>query len=261
MGPAGLASVDDVVSLEIQRGPVGLLELFSDVVRVGGKGSSAEYGLKFLLPDGRRDELGRWIDTLARERAGGASVTPQQRRVKGTLFVDYVRMARRLKSVDWRKYLTPDDLRYLTEQIRLDGWYPMGAFERLGNGILHEFASGELEQVRVFGRVQAERLGAELPELVTPGNPRQALVGFSAVENRFFDYPALDVAQVAEGSATISVRYGMGAAAEEAASFQAMGFFERLVELCGGQEVNAWLSSHSWKGAPVTAIQLRWKLP
>ena len=30
--------------------------------------------------------------------------------VKGTLFLDYVRMIKKLKDIDWSKHLTPEDM-------------------------------------------------------------------------------------------------------------------------------------------------------
>ena len=59
-----------------------------------------------------------------------------ERRVKGTLFVDYVRMLRSRREMDWSKHLTAVDLGYLVQRIDPDGWYPMETFERMGLAIL-----------------------------------------------------------------------------------------------------------------------------
>ncbi len=66
--------------------------------------------------------------------------TIHDRRVRGVLFVDYVRMIRSNKQVDWGRYLSADDLRWLNARIDPDGWYPMESFERFGIAILHEVA-------------------------------------------------------------------------------------------------------------------------
>ena len=42
------------------------------------------------------------------------------RQVKGTLFVDYVRMLRSRKDVDWTRYLKADDLPFLAARIAVD---------------------------------------------------------------------------------------------------------------------------------------------
>jgi hypothetical protein len=75
-----------------------------------------------------------------------------QRHVRGILFVDYVRMVRGRKDVEWKKYLEPEDFVVLSQVIDPDGWYSMETFERLGVGILREIAHGQLEGVRMWGR-------------------------------------------------------------------------------------------------------------
>jgi hypothetical protein len=53
----------------------------------------------------------------------------------------------------------------------------------------------------------------------------------------------------------------MSSLAEEAASFQTMGFFEGLVELAGGREVQASFPERSWAGDARTVLRLAWKPP
>jgi hypothetical protein len=180
------------------------------------------------------------------------------RRVKGTLFVDYVRMLRANKGADWSRYLLPADLAYLSQRIDPAGWYPMESFERMGVAILAEVAQGDLSAVRAWGRAQTEWITQTQPDLLAPGDPTESLMRFQVMRNGFFDYTAVEFDYVYDGEAVLLVAYGMGAVAEEAASLQALGFFERLLELAGGQKVEAWFSAESWKGAPVTTLQLRW---
>jgi hypothetical protein len=53
----------------------------------------------------------------------------------------------------------------------------------------------------------------------------------------------------------------MGAIAEEVASHQTMGFFEKLLELAGATDVYARFVQRSWKGDPRTLIALAWVSP
>ena len=50
----------------------------------------------------------------------------------------------------------------------------------------------------------------------------------------------------------------MGARAEEAASYQTMGFFERLIEIAGATEIAVRFTSSSWARAPRTVLTLDW---
>jgi hypothetical protein len=93
------------------------------------------------------------------------------RNVKGVLFSDYVRMIRHHKGGDWARHLSSEDLGYLSEKIRPDGWYPMATFERLGNAIFHEIARADLQAVRMWGRFSADQLHLLMPDLVAKRGP------------------------------------------------------------------------------------------
>jgi len=180
------------------------------------------------------------------------------RNVKGVLFLDYVRMLRSHKGVDWAKHLLPEDLGYLTSKIDLEGWYPMTTFERMGNAILTEVAGGQVEGARMWGRLQVDSVRAQTPSLVSEGDAVETLMRFRVLRSTFFDFDALHVSDLCEGHAMIRVSYHMGAMAEEAATFQTMGFFERLVEVAGGSAVRACLMKRSWAGDKETIFELDW---
>src|SRR3954470_5708825 len=105
-------------------------------------------------------------------------------------------MLRAHKGVEWAEYLTPDDLRYLTERIEPREWYPMESFERMGVAILREVARDDLKLVKHFGRVEMEALCKEYDNLVAPGDPNESLLRFRVLRQSFFDFPALEIQDV-----------------------------------------------------------------
>jgi hypothetical protein len=177
------------------------------------------------------------------------------------LFVDYVKMVRGKKSIDWSPYLDASDREVIAQPIDLEGWYPMETFERLGVGIVREVAHQQLVAVRMWGRFQLDFVRTKFPTLVNAGDPRDTLMRFHALRRGFFDYDALDVVEVLDDSATVAVQYRMGEEAEEAACHQTLGFCERLVEVAGAKDVKAVFRAQSWRGAPQTLIDLRWTNP
>jgi hypothetical protein len=181
--------------------------------------------------------------------------------VKGALFADYVRMLRIQKGVDWSQYLPAEDLPYLKTQILLDEWYPMATFERLGNEILRTLARGDLDAVRDWGRLSADQLRALHPTLVAPGDPVETLNRFRVLRSTFFDFDSLDIVMLHDDEAQVVIAYGMGMPAEEAASFQTMGFFERQLELAGAVDVRGRFLERSWAGDARTLLDLRWRMP
>jgi hypothetical protein len=182
------------------------------------------------------------------------------RRVKGTLFVDYVRMLRARKGKDWSRYLRPDDLPYLSQRIQPDDWYPMETFERMGLAILDAIKPG-LELVRAWGYAQMDWLYETQPDLVAAGDVRETLTRFQKHRAAFFDFDAQDIIEISHSSATVCVSYGMDPRAEEAATHQTMGFLQRLIELSGAKNVTAQLSETSWSGSSHTLVRLQWSNP
>jgi hypothetical protein len=176
--------------------------------------------------------------------------------VKGALFADYVRMIRRRKDVDWERHLLPEDLSFIERQIEPGGWYPMEVFERLGNGILAEIAGGDVELVRLWGRFSVEPLAELHPMLVAPNDPMESLMRFHVLRSSFFDFPAVQIESISSDHAEIAIDYRMGPKAEEAASYQALGFFEGLLDLAGASGVEARFTARSWAGEGRTRLSM-----
>ena len=181
------------------------------------------------------------------------------RHVKGTLFVDYVRMLRSRKQTEWGRHLAAADLRYLSDRIETNAWYPMETFERFGLAILEEVARGDLFVVRTWGRLQAEYLADKLSGLLVAGDPRESLMRFQVVRQSFFDFDAVTIPELSDASARVFVNYGMGSRAEQAAAHQTLGFFARLVELAGAGSVRSGFEQRAWEGDPKTVVSLEWE--
>jgi hypothetical protein len=183
------------------------------------------------------------------------------RRVKGVLFADYVRMIRALKTFDWRSRLGDGDYAYTEQTIDPDGWYPMEVFERLGDAILEVIAQGQLSLVRIWGRVRADTLRSKQPTLVAAGDPVETLQRFRVLRSSYFDFEAVTVTMLYPGKALVEIAYHMGMPAEEAASFETMGFFERLLEASGARDVRVRFMERAWAGAARTLLEVSWKGP
>ena len=183
------------------------------------------------------------------------------RNVKGSLFVDYVRMLRAHKDVDWARHLQPQDLEYLRSQIDPGAWYPMETFERFGLAILEQMAGGDLFVVRAWGRLQAETLAKSHVDLLVRNDPRESLMRFQVMRKSFFDFDAVTIPELSDTSARAHVDYGMRPRAEQAAANQTLGFFGRLVELAGAGSVKAYFEQRAWEGDAKTVLALEWELP
>ncbi len=179
-------------------------------------------------------------------------------RVKGVLFVDYVRMLRAQRDRSWGR-LHPEDAPYVEQTVDPAAWYPMATFERLGIAILQTVAQGDLGLVRQWGRVSAAHVAGTVEHVVVPEDPRESLMRFFVLRSSLFDFEALSMLQLTDRAATLQVRYGMSPVAEQAAAVQTLGFLEGLVELADGVAVQASFSERSWEGDPRTVLSLSWE--
>ena len=182
------------------------------------------------------------------------------RNVKGTLFVDYVRTLRARRQIGWGRHLEPRDLVYLSERIEPDRWYPMETFERFGLAILEVIARSDLDLVRQFGRWSIDGLCAVHPTLLAPGDPSETLMRFRVLRQSFFDFEALVIDEVYDGEASATVSYGMSPRAEEAATWQTVGFFERLLEMSGATAVDVRIAVAAWQDDLPTTITMAWEM-
>jgi len=180
------------------------------------------------------------------------------RHVKGVLFLDYVRMLKAHKGVEWSTVLPAMDLPYLDTKIDVGGWYPMETFERMGNAILRYVAGDQLLPVQQWGRFSAAQMRAANPMLLSPADPVETLHRFKVMRATFFDFDALEILMLHAGEAQIAIRYYMGMPAEEAAAVQTMGFFQGLLELAGAKDIDAKFREKSWASDARTVLGLRW---
>jgi hypothetical protein len=192
---------------------------------------------------------------------GEGEMVSARYRVKGILFVDYVRMLRAHKGVDWSARLPAEDLPFLSRRIHPGSWYPMDTFERMGNQILELIARGDLIAVREWGRLSVDQLRADQPKLVARGDAMESVSRFQVMRSVYFDFDAIELLMLHDGAALVGITYHMGMPAEEAACWQTLGFFERLVELAGAVGVEATFVARSWAGDPRTVLALDWKMP
>lgn len=157
--------------------------------------------------------------------------------------------------------LKVEDLGLVQQRIDMAAWYPMASFERLGLAILANFEGAGLDAVRLWGNFSAHQFAREHSTLVAAGDPVETLMRLKVQRATLFDFPAFDIPTLIDGHATVTASYGMGAAAEEAACYQTLGFCEGVLAIAGARKVEGALGECSWLGAASTALVLDWQSP
>jgi len=180
------------------------------------------------------------------------------RKVKGRLFVDYISMLRSRKGVDWSKYLKAEDMILLKEQIDESRWCPMETVERMGLAILKEIAGGDMESLRAWGRQSIDRLCATFKSLICADDPMESIMRFQVLHRSFFNFGSIHIESISVDYVLLDVAYDICKAAEEAAVYQTLGYFERLLELSGAKNIQHKFLSKLWEGDHTTLLELTW---
>lgn len=157
--------------------------------------------------------------------------------------------------------LRVEDLALVQQHISPEVWYPMASFERLGLAILANFEGAGLDAVRLWGSYSAHQFVRDHAALLAESDPVETLMRLRVQRATLFDFPAFDISTLTDEHAVVTMGYGMGATAEEAACHQTLGFCESIVALAGGQNVRGALGELSWLGAPLTTLVLDWDPP
>lgn len=181
------------------------------------------------------------------------------RKVKGALFLDYVRMVKSCRHVDWSTHLTQEDLTIISERIEPDGWYPLETFERMGLGVLQEIAGGDMHAVYTWGKDYMVDLFRVHEGLVAEGDPMQSLMRFKVLQRSFFNFDGIEVVSLTGDHAVLKIYYHMSPLAEEASSHQTLGFFERLLDRAGAREIQHAFLEKGWDTGGHTILEFCWK--
>ena len=82
----------------------------------------------------------------------------EEKKVKGTMLIDFVRMVRSNKNLDWNKYMQPEDWDFINSKILPSNWYPFDFYARLGWASFNLVGNGDLELARLNGQIMAQHL-------------------------------------------------------------------------------------------------------
>ncbi len=180
--------------------------------------------------------------------------------VKGVLFLDYVRMIKSRRDVDWDKYLVPADREYLQGMVLPSQWYPLESYQRMGVAVLRELAGGKMEVVRLWGRLSVDEMVKTYKTLVHPGEPLETMKTFQALRRRLLDFEGLAVRPLGPNRVRVTVDVPFDdKLADEAAAYQMLGSFERVLELSGARNVRCEFVSKVWEGAASSVLELSWE--
>jgi hypothetical protein len=183
-----------------------------------------------------------------------------ERHVKGTMLADFVRMIRANRDRDWDAYLEEGDWEIINSKIYPTKWYPLGYYQRLGYATYKVLAGGDLETVRMSGRMRGKTFFSEVySSAIAIQDPARALGHFAKIYSSLFDFSVITIEQVDPKHVIIRHDYDREDVANTPYCYQLMGYIDALIELTGGVNPRIELTAKQWEGAPTTIFDITWE--
>jgi hypothetical protein len=183
-----------------------------------------------------------------------------ERKVKGTMLVDQVKMIRANKGLDWSKHLNPADWETINKRILPSEWYPLELYRRCGLATFNVLAQGNLDLVRLRGRFRGKELFENVyKSAIIDKDPAASLTRFVTMYAQLFNFSSLRFENVGKGHAKLFHDYDRRDATSTPYCYQLMGHLDVLIEMAGGKNAKIEFPAKQWEGAPLTIFDITWE--
>jgi uncharacterized protein (TIGR02265 family) len=183
----------------------------------------------------------------------------EDRKVKGTLVLYFVKTVRKIKEVDWNKYLKPEDWEIINGFILPAKWYPFDFYKRCSMAAFHLLSKGDLEGARTNGQMLAKYLfSTTYRSFSTLNDPMRALNQFVQMYGSLFNFSSLRIEKVDPKKAIIFHLYDTDDKDNIPYSKQLQGMYEVMTQMTGGKNIRVEITAKQWEGAPETKWEISW---
>lgn len=183
-----------------------------------------------------------------------------ERKCKGSMLVDLVKIVSAAKGLPWDKYLKPEDFE-VVKTIMPSAWYPIECFQRLGLAVFDLVAGGSRERVELFGRAAMKELweGPYRPFL-DKHDPFEATQKFLDLRKAVFNFSKMELEKTGPSSLRVKISE-LGDFPQGLDLFLILTgvHFRELVALNGGANPNLATSQTGPESNPVLLFDLVWE--
>jgi len=131
---------------------------------------------------------------------------PDERKVKGSVVSDMVRIIRALKDLPWDKYLLPEDFEIIDSMIIPTAWYPIEFYQRTGLAVYRLAAAGNDKLVKDFGeKAMIELFEGPYRPFLDHGDPVVAIRKFLDLRRPLFNFSRMEARSLGPNSLLVSI--------------------------------------------------------
>jgi uncharacterized protein (TIGR02265 family) len=182
------------------------------------------------------------------------------RKAKGTMFLDFVKMIKANKHLDWGKYLQPGDWDVIDSIILPSKWYPFDVYYRCSMAVFDLIGKGSLEAAHANGRMMGEKLfETTYRSVVQRKDPMLGLSQFVATYGALFNFSRMHMEKLGPKHCRIFHDYDAKDKANIAYCHQLKGIFEVLLQKADGKNGKVMIGTKQWENAPSTAFDISWE--
>jgi hypothetical protein len=182
------------------------------------------------------------------------------KKVKGSMFLDFVRLIRANKDRNWDQYLKPGDWGTINSNILPSAWYPFEMYQRFGMATFNVLAKGNLDMARLNGKISGKMMFENVYKLIVAGKDTlKSIQQFVKIYGSLFNFSMLKFEKVEAKHARVYHIYDPNDPADMPFCHQLMGILDILVEMTGGTNARIEMNSKQWEGAPATTFDITWE--
>lgn len=182
------------------------------------------------------------------------------RKVKGTMLIDYVRMVRKIKDRDWDKYLKPEDWEIVNRKVLPSMWFPYDSFQRIGVAVFHEISMSNIDTVRAFGKVFWNNLFSNVyGSIISDKNPVKCLERFALLRSAFFNFATHDIRKLGDTHVQSVITVGELIPGLEPFCAQLQGGMDAIMDHADAKNPKIELIEREWKKDPATVFDITWE--
>ena len=174
------------------------------------------------------------------EKPCGGQIMTLERKVKGSVLLDMVKVVRAFKDQPWDQHLKPGDWEIINSMVIPTEWYPIESYMRIGVAVYELVAKGNEDAVRQFGLAAMKDLieGSYRPFL-DKGDPFEATRKFLDLRKSLFNFSKMGMEPTGQRSLRVVIsEFGQFEAGLDVFMILLKAHLEELIRTNGGKEIS-----------------------
>ncbi|HIJ58008.1 MAG TPA: hypothetical protein HPQ03_18070 [Deltaproteobacteria bacterium] len=179
------------------------------------------------------------------------------RKVKGTMFIPWVKAIKADKTGLCDDHLTQGEKEVMSGLILPSSWYSFETYKNCLNAVSMVFAQNNPGTLWEWGKEYGKSIMSSVyKRAIQEEDPKLAMEQFVFVFKSMFNFGRLSFEIVSDNEMLVSIE-------EFDPDFEVwyyvtIGWLEQFIELCLKKTVQAEFGQKSWEGAPMTQIKVTW---